>query len=346
MTLVTCKNKSLLEFLTLVFVLFMVFLGWLIATNYNVSMLQNGKYYPLLLNILLGVGLYASVRGIDTTIASRDKYTLLNAVTFGVLFKVIIIGSVIYLITGEPISFLLAVIVAQIDPLSVGSLTNKNEERLSKRGRNILLAWASFDDPVTVVLAVVIAKYLIGIDISFADTPWFIQSFNLIIPAIAYQIHKFTNNNTIMSLLLLFIFIVSVYYGFMLAIAISALFVRPKLYIKVSHLVETAYIVSLIIFGTYLVGSIDIAKGLALAFGAIISQVIVSLILTWKLDTNDRVYLAFAQQNGVTAVILSLLFANAIEGIVPIVAVAIVTINVFHMVSFGMIEKSLNHYRS
>jgi hypothetical protein len=56
----------------------------------------------------------------------------------------------------------------------------------------------------------------------------------------------------------------------------------------------------------------------------------------------DRVRLALAQQNGVTAVILALVFERSLDGFVAVVAPAIVTINVIH----ALADRAVNAWES
>ena len=69
------------------------------------------------------------------------------------------------------------------------------------------------------------------------------------------------------------------------------------------------------------------AEGGGVDIGSIIAQIIVGLLLTRDLPRDERLYLAFAQQNGITAMILALFFEKDLSSTVGIVAPAIIFIN-------------------
>jgi hypothetical protein len=74
---------------------------------------------------------------------------------------------------------------------------------------------------------------------------------------------------------------------------------------------------------------------------AYIAQIIVGFILTYKLGKRDRWHIAFAQQNGITAIILALLFEPVHPGTVAVVAPAIITINTLHWLCNILIDKTI-----
>ncbi|TVL92399.1 hypothetical protein [Streptomyces sp. SAJ15] len=109
--------------------------------------------YSYLTGGLLAVGLYGSAYGIARPQARRDLGRILVAVTFGVLLKAALIAGVLALAHPDrPEYLVLAVAMAQIDPLSVAALMERRE--MSPRAKSLLAAWASFDDPVTTILVV------------------------------------------------------------------------------------------------------------------------------------------------------------------------------------------------
>ncbi|WP_462189151.1 cation:proton antiporter domain-containing protein [Frankia sp. CcWB2] len=101
--------------------------------------------------MLLAVGLYGATLGIARA-AWADIRRIALVVTVGVALKALLIGGVLALALGDPLYLLLGVVVAQIDPLSVATLTSGS--RMSERGQDLLRSWAAFDDPVTVLLTV------------------------------------------------------------------------------------------------------------------------------------------------------------------------------------------------
>lgn len=78
------------------------------------------------------------------------------------------------------------------------------------------------------------------------------------------------------------------------------------------------------------INGVNILTGLALGGAAYGTQILVGYLLTRKLPSRDRMHIAFAQQNGITAIILALLFETYYPGTIAIVAPAILVINTLH----------------
>jgi hypothetical protein len=103
---------------------------------------------------------------------------------------------------------------------------------------------------------------------------------------------------------------------------------------------------SLILLGSYLDHGVDVWLGMTLAASAMTSQVVTSFIFMARLPLLDKAYLACAQQNGITAVILSLLFMRAAAEVIPVVVVAIIVINLAHVVAFYLLDEYAGPRRS
>jgi hypothetical protein len=144
----------------LVGTLFIAALGWLCTRIFHVGDLTDSATYVYLATALLAVGLYSSTRGIDLREARNGLRTVLLAVTLGVGAKALLIAGVMYAAFRRPEYLVLGVAVAQIDPLSVAAMRMRS--RMSARAKAVLLAWASFDDPVTALLTI----YLSGLTLS------------------------------------------------------------------------------------------------------------------------------------------------------------------------------------
>jgi hypothetical protein len=128
----------------------------------------------------------------------------------------------------------------------------------------------------------------------------------------------------------------------MLSIALIGLFLRPP---KVDDFIDTAITWALrlaaIILGLLLVGGVDVWRGIALGVLGYAAQIIVGFLLTRGLPKKDRWHIAFAQQNGITAIILALLFEPIQPGTVAIVAPAIIIINILHWLCNKLIDRSV-----
>jgi NhaP-type Na+/H+ or K+/H+ antiporter len=311
--------------------------GFGIASVVDVSGLPQRAYYDTFTYTLLAIGLYGSVYGIHLEELKSQRGIVLRAVTIGVLLKTVIIGGALYLVTRSVTAFLLGLTVAQIDPLSVANLLQDQSSKLSARARTILGAWSSFDDPMTVLLSIYALYFFLpqnGNATLFASVaPFFIGlAQNLLFVLAAYLLHKYIKQNTTATMLLLgACFVVAVYFKWMLGIAVIGLFLRPAIK-QLPQIISAAFYIAVLLLGFLLVNGIFWLGGLALGVGAILAQIIVGLLLTRDLPRGERLYLAFAQQNGITAMILALFFEKDLAGTVGIVAPAIVIINLGYYV--------------
>jgi hypothetical protein len=127
-------------------------LGLAVASITGISGLEDASWYLLTISALLAIGLYGSTYSIDLRAARQDWRLILAAVTIGVIVKAALIGLSLALLWRDPLFLVLGVAVAQIDPLAVASILDN--PRMSPRAKSILAAWSSFDDPITVILAV------------------------------------------------------------------------------------------------------------------------------------------------------------------------------------------------
>lgn len=334
----------------LIITVILALVGWGFAALLQIGDLSQAMWYDISVKTLLAIGLFASVYGIDTHELKQNQIVVALAVTVGVLLKILFIGGILYFFTQNPLYFLIGAIVAQIDPLSVAALVNNTY--LSKKAKTVLIAWASFDDPVTVIASIYIAS-LIGLSVMGINTsdanPYISYLFdfakNIGFVLAIYIVHRFVGKKHVMIefLLLAIVFIIGVWQFWMLGVALSALFLRPPVGKTMDYAVHIALYISIFLLGMLLVQGINITMGLFIALAAIASQVIVGLILTVKYSNIDRIHLAFAQQNGVTAIILSLVFYSAALthdthfNIVAMIAPAILFINIIYLFSNAVI---------
>lgn len=314
-----------------------------IASIVDISNLPQQPYYEPFTYTLLAIGLYGSVHGIALEELRAHKNIILRAVTIGVLLKTIIIGGILYLFTQQPGAFLLGLSVAQIDPLSVANLIQGGSSKLSERARTILGAWSSFDDPMTVLLSIYALYFFIPQEPTttlLASALPFLGGLvqNLVFSAIIYLLaRKLKSNELALTLLLIVCFGMAIYFRWMLGIALIGLFLRPNIK-QLPHIISTAFYISILLLGFLLIGGISWASGLVLALGAILAQIFVGFLLTKNLPKDERLYLAFAQQNGITAMILALLFEKSLPGTVGVVAPAILFINLGYFLSNKLLK--------
>jgi NhaP-type Na+/H+ and K+/H+ antiporter len=327
--------------------------GLAVAAIFNFNGVQNSQWYLLTVATLLGAGLYSSTFGISIKEARQHTSLIFKAITIGVLLKALLIGAAMTLILRNSFGFILGIIVAQIDPLSTTALMKGN--RMSKRAKTILAAWSSFDDPMTVIMSlyapIVIAMttgtswqpihgsmQAAGLGGYFAET-----GINLLFAGgifVLWQLmrrHSRATNYFVVGLIALAMYglligslSIAVYYFWMLGVAVLGLFMRPPIDAALSHIVQWALNIAAILLGILLINGANLWPGIALGFFAYSAQIVVGLLLTRTLPRKDQLHIAFSQQNGITAIILALLFETYYPGTIAIVAPAIVTINIVH----------------
>ncbi|AQZ60156.1 unnamed protein product [[Actinomadura] parvosata subsp. kistnae] len=305
---------------------------------------------------LLAIGLYGSASGIPRE-AMRDLHLLLVAVTLGVVLKALLIAGVMFLVMREPVALVLGITVAQIDPLSVAAMAGRS--RLSPRAQALLRAWSAFDDPITALLILYVSAFALdwsGITGHVAGAPADADTVSYLLNLTAnlgfaasalflwagarWLLRRGARGNTphpaTTALMLLFLAVlvtVAVLNYLMLGIALVGLFFRPLAPKVVDRVSSGALMLAGLALGMLLVHGIDPLLGVVLGLAAFGSQVLVGYALTYRLPHNDRGYLMLGQQNGITAIVLSLTLEPAFPGAVGIVAPAILTVNVLHIVS-------------
>jgi hypothetical protein len=322
-----------------------VTLGYLLA-RIGVDDIESHPAYFYAISTLLAVGLYGSTYGIPR-LARRDLRTILLVVTVGVVLKAALVGVLLSLIFHDQLFLLLAVVVAQIDPLSVESFLQ--DSRMSERAKAVLRSWASFDDPVTVLLTVSLATWLSP---RLADshpgrlehamggmegiTGFFIDvGYNAGLVLVAWLVWRWVVRGRagLAVLSVVAVATAAVVRFLMLGLAVSGLIMRPETAAWPGYLmraVRWAFYGSAIALGIVLEGGVDVARGVALGVAAFAAQFVVGLALTNRLPRNDRLHLAVSQQNGITSIVLALVLEPSLPGVVAIIGPAIVTINLLH----------------
>jgi hypothetical protein len=128
----------------------LVLAGLLAARVLGIERLEQSGFYLWTVAALVAAGLYASTFSIDLNDVRASLSLIVRAITVGVVLKAVLIGVAIVLFSRQERLLPLGVVMAQIDPLSVAAMNDN--PRMSERAKSILAAWASFDDPVTVLL--------------------------------------------------------------------------------------------------------------------------------------------------------------------------------------------------
>ncbi len=326
--------------------------GWLFASQLGLRDVEQSTVYGFFITALLGFGLYASTSGIEITEFRKQFRTVVVAVTLGVLAKVVLIFGVMFLVFREPWHLIIAVAVAQIDPLSVAAVRAKS--RMSESAKALLSAWASFDDPITVLLTVYITSFALqggavggfgAFSVNFA--------LNLALAGGAYLLWRLVRGRvggvsrrtarmlirTVAVLAVLAIGFVAVQFSLLLALALIGLFFRPDLGRCVDGLAEVGMFAATVAVGLVLAAEFSWALagvGALLGAAAYLSQGVVAWVLTlpkrWR---GDRMRLCLGQQNGLTAIILALLLEPNFPGAIAVVAPAVIVVNLLNAIANG-----------
>lgn len=331
--------------------IFFTILGFSISHHFNLLEFDiTTVLYILIAYNLLAIGLYGSTYAIEKEEFKKNKGIIISAVTIGVIFKTIFIGALLYLFVQDVRAFLLGVVIAQIDPLSVGNLLTNTKHRLSKSGESVLRAWSSFDDPMSILLLLYfglpfVKNYIQENPIEFITLHHYIAdlALNLILLGIVWSIVRISKNTKyfkqIEIISLIVSFVISIHYKLMIAIAGIGMMLRPQFEKILAQLLNIAFWISCLILGILSTNGINILEGFLLGLFAIIAQAVTALFLTQKLQFKDRIYLAFAQQNGITAILLAVFLEQFITGVVAVVAPAIFFINIAHFILNQIIDE-------
>ncbi len=315
--------------------------GVVVAAIFGLTEVDESFTYTAAVATLLGFGLYASATGIHTGEFRVRWRTVLIAVTLGVLAKAALIFGALFLVFRDPSHAILAIAVAQIDPLSVAAVRAKS--RMSESAKALLSAWAAFDDPITVLLTVWVTAFALRTGVgaglgSFAlGLLW-----NALLALGVYVMWRLWPRGelpraarfavwTVAALGLAAVAFVAVGLSLYLALALIGLFLRPR--IGVDRAAEVAVVLATFAVGLVLVAGVSLVEGVVLGVAAYAAQIVVALVLTLpKMWRGDRMRLALGQQNGMTAIVLALMLEPNFPGTIAIVAPAIVTVNVLHAV--------------
>lgn len=355
--------------------------GYLVARLAGMTDLRHSSFYLYSATSLLAIGLYGSTYSISVTDVRRGFRTVIAAVTVGVLAKSVLISGVMFLLFRQPVFLVLGVAVAQIDPLSVAVMNRRSS--MSAQAKSILAAWASFDDPVTVLITTYMMIFAfqalggrasvayrlpvhegvlgslagLGVNLGFAMLvcgTWMLVHAALRRrlstdpvraalraadssqgPLTREQWRRVVAVGIFAGLVML-----AVWQFWMLGLALIGLVVRPRvLGAWLERAVRVAFVLAAIVLGMSLAHGIDVIGGVLLGAAAFAAQALVSLPLTRRLPHRDRIQLALAQQNGVTAIILALLLQPLFPQATAIVGPAVLTINALYLITNALWDR-------
>jgi hypothetical protein len=323
----------------------------------DTSGLVDSRLYTFGAGLLLAVGLYGSTFPMDLKALRADLRGVVAAVTLGVVLKAALITGTMLLALRRPEALVLGIAVAQIDPLSVAALGRKG--RMSERARSLLQAWASFDDPMTVLLTVYLAGYAHtaaghkgvprvagsgggGYLTSLGHNALLLAGVLLLWWAGRRAVAATPDTRAVRRvrgagavLLVAVMVALAAWQMLMLAVALAGLVVRSAFLAKaVDRAVTGAYVVAFGALGLLLAHGVAWWPGLVLGVAAFGAQAVVALLVmplfVRGLERRDRIALGLAQQNGITAVLIALSLERDFPGTVATVGPAVIAVNVLH----------------
>ncbi|MGW7418876.1 hypothetical protein ACWGJB_02190 [Streptomyces sp. NPDC054813] len=335
--------------------------GCLVGQWLTLDVQAQGGLYGWLNSGLLAVGLYGSAQGIRRPQARADLYRIVVAITFGVVVKAAFIAGVLWLaFPDHPEYLVLAVAMAQIDPLSVSAMLESRD--MSPRAKSLLAAWASFDDPVTTVLVVILGSMVLDDGASVASgtqdyATTLIGNFALLaVAAGAWAVLRERGpadggpfcglprprqiRRSFQYAALGVLLAAATWQFLMLGLALSALFFRPELGVWLGRATNTALVVATFVLGVLLAAGADPFAGAVLGLATFAAQIVVAAVVGLGYSRHDRAALCLSQQNGITAIILALLLEPRLPGAVAIIAPAILVVNLLHLTSTGLLARS------
>ncbi|MEO0595585.1 MAG: hypothetical protein AAF126_05695 [Chloroflexota bacterium] len=288
----------------------------------------------------LVIGLYGSVVGIDLTAIQKRRRLAIVVITIAVPLQILATGALMWLIYPLAISWLIAVAMTQIDPLSVDTLL-RDKDNMSEESKGILRVWASFDDPVTVLFGFLILLPLVtgeATDFDVISTSLYVV-YNLLPAALIYGLQRYTKllDNTVIATILLIVVLVFAFFvqGYLLA-AIVGLLLRPlpeelfsRAIFVLYHLIVFIVGMALATFGT------EIQEGIRLGFIIATIEFFVIQPLTTLIVFNgtpsDLLRISYAQQNGLTTLLMGIAFEALGIHILHILLPAIIIVNLMNL---------------
>ncbi|MFF4833631.1 hypothetical protein [Streptomyces sp. NPDC001315] len=341
--------------------------GVLVGLVVDTSALVDSGGYLFGAGLLLAVGLYGSTYAIDLKALRADLTGVLAAVTVGVVLKAGLIAGTMLLVFRRPEALVLGIAVAQIDPLSVAALGRGG--RMSPRARSLLSAWASFDDPMTVLLTLYLAGYaytaaghegapevaggggggyLTGLGLNAAllagvSLLWWAG--RRVAGRVPDTGSARRTKGAATVLLVVAMLVLAAARQLMLAVALAGLVVRSTVLGRaLERAVGGAFLAAFLALGLLLAHGVSWWPGFVLGAAAFGAQAVVALgvmpLFVRGLERRDRIALGLGQQNGITAVLIALTLERDFPGTAATVGPAVVTVNVLHGASQALLARS------
>ena len=342
------------QFIRLALLLCFAGVGVAIALVGELRGFEHSLAYGLIASSLLCFGLYMAVYDIDKQKAKQHWLIVVIAITVGVICKYLLIFGSVFAITQDWRYAVLAMTMAQIDPLSIAALSDN--PRMQPAIRTVLSMWASFDDPMTALLTPLllgavasITGQQMGGDISWQGMLLTLSPFILLLVVVWFNAifrhrggREREGARTVGTAVAI---VVAIPFKLFSLAAVAGWVFRPK-WIGQGRRASIALSVALygatFLLGLLLAGGVNIFGGVILGVATYLSQCLAAWLVVWlstrrrkgvsarHFSTRDTWHLALSQQNGITAIVLALNLEVVLPGSVAVVSIAILCVNVLH----------------
>jgi NhaP-type Na+/H+ or K+/H+ antiporter len=307
--------------------------------------------YSKSITLLLVIGLFASAFGISRRELRLNARVVLVAITFGVAVKAALTGGIMALAYGNMAFLLLGVAVAQIDPLSVAATIRHSG--MSRQAKAVLSAWASFDDPVTILLVAYLASFtlfrsgspaagsLVGAGFGSYAGQIMLNAALVAVAGLAWYLITLRgrfgdgSRHALSCLVLAGLIAAAVAFNLLIGITVCGLFFRPSIQRIISTAVSLAFYTATFLLGMLLVAGVNIPAGILLGISVFLVQILTGALIGRRMSRRDRVGLALGQQNGLTAIVLALALQPYVPAAVGIIAIAVLVVNILYISANG-----------
>lgn len=309
---------------------------------------------------LLCFGIYMAIVSIDKQDAIDHMPLVVIALFAGVLAKYLLIFYFTISLTGDPRYVVWGMTTAQIDPLLAAAVAK--DERVPKGVRTVLRMWAAMDDPATAALMPLLIKFagVFGYYLPQADKigsaqqvllPFalaiglvslflLVQRLGMLRSLFGSREAAYSGRDTTVGV----VGSLSVALRWPIVMAVVAWFVRPKWALDEkfsSRALNAALLIATFMLGVLMADGVDWYGGVVLGLSTFVSHILVTIVIIgaanlWlnrgkrrrlQLSLTGILKLALGQQNGITAIILSLNAEVYVPGSVAVVSVAIMVTN-------------------
>ena len=313
------------------------FLAALVANFYLNIDITGYLAFSLLVSSMLSFGLYLSTVGIDLNVLRSDLTKIILAAVVCVLLKTLVIYFVAQTFMTHTAALAVGLIFSQVDPLATSA--GSSESNLTIRGKTFLQALASFDDPLTTILAVVL---LTANSISDTDSVSSYLVTLTIYPVVIFMIYavsrfskKFQAVTTVAVLCLS-----SAFSAYVLS-ALAGLRLRSDFFVQNSEKIVTYLsLFAFMLTGLAAGGGQNWLLGILIGITAVLAHAIFTWFLTFGYDKSDKLEIAAGHQSGLTALVLTLAFSTAGIDVIKIAGPGIITTVIAHTV----LKKGLLRY--